>query len=566
MRKKIYSRQEMADTRMVMIRNSVISLAALTAFSGCQKQNEEQDHQKPNVIFVITDDQHRSEFNFLPSGQDENGNGVNLTPNIDQLVGEGVHFSNMYCTSPVSTPSRYSCLTGQYPSRSLTPEERDDNQTAVHWNTKVTASTPTFPKVLRKKGYYTGAVGKIHGIDLGKRESVPLDADPRDPEVIKTLKQNQQNLVEQVKNAGFHYAKNLYHGNPYGEQAPDELRVHNLDWIFKGAVDFINKAKEKEKPFFLWVATTVSHSPYQPERAYDANPLATPAGYLDDTIRIMPPRHTIPERIKNADIPQEHFNRKCNLLWLDDGIGALREKLEELGVDDNTVIIYFNDHGTEAGGKGSLYQKGVKSVGFAWSKDIFSGGKNFEPKIQNIDFAPTILDLGGISPGKHEFIDGESILPALQGKSARVHESLYFELGNARAIVMDSLKYYAVRHPSRIKNMSYEDRKKLLDRRARRAQRRGFDEWPVKDPSTPFGHIGMFPGGFSFTWKAMDKHPHYFDEDQLYNLNRDPEETVNLAEKPGYQEELEKMKAELNRYVKNLPGDFGEFGDTTFVN
>jgi arylsulfatase A-like enzyme len=76
----------------------------------------------------------------------------------------------------------------------------------------------------------------------------------------------------------------------------------------------------------------------------------------------------------------------------------------------------------------------------------------------------------------------------------------------------------------------------------------------------------MFPGGFSFTWKAMDKHPHYFDEDQLYNLNRDPEETVNLAEKPGYQEELEKMKAELNRYVKNLPGEFGEFGDTTFVN
>ncbi|MBC8871758.1 MAG: sulfatase-like hydrolase/transferase, partial [Planctomycetes bacterium] len=67
---------------------------------------------KPNVLFIITDDQERSEFNFLPEGRDERGEPRNLTPNIDRLATEGVVFLNQYVSSPVCTPSRYSVLTG----------------------------------------------------------------------------------------------------------------------------------------------------------------------------------------------------------------------------------------------------------------------------------------------------------------------------------------------------------------------------------------------------------------------------------------------------------------------
>jgi arylsulfatase A-like enzyme len=279
----------------------------------------------------------------------------------------------------------------------------------------------------------------------------------------------------------------------------------------------------------------------------------------------MPPRHTIPERIRESDIPQDRFTDKCNLLWLDDGIGALRSKLKSLGMDENTVIIYFNDHGNENGGKGSLYQSGIRTIGFAWSTNHFKRENAFTPRVQNIDFAPTILDLADVPEKKWQFMDGKSILPAIQGKTNRVHRSLYFEIGNARAVIMDSLKYYAVRHPSRIKNMPYKKRKKLLETKAKRAERRWIDDWPVHDPSKPFDHLGLVPGGNSYSWKTQEHHPHYFDTDQLYNLNRDPKETVNLYNNEAYQKQAIKMKARLNQYVDDLPGDFGEYGDTSFV-
>ena len=75
-------------------------------------------NERPNILLIVTDDQERKEFNFLPEGRDEQGKPKNLSPNIDRLAAEGVVFLNQYVSSPVCTPSRYSALTGTYASRS----------------------------------------------------------------------------------------------------------------------------------------------------------------------------------------------------------------------------------------------------------------------------------------------------------------------------------------------------------------------------------------------------------------------------------------------------------------
>ncbi len=84
--------------------------------------------------------------------------------------------------------------------------------------------------------------------------------------------------------------------------------------------------------------------------------------------------------------------------------------------------------------------------------------------------------------------------------------------------------------------------------------------WPVKDPNAPFGHIGRIPGGMYDERAAMKKHPHYFAPDQLYNLQKDPDEQVNLVDNPEYKAKLEEMKKEMFRYFneKNIPGPYAE--------
>ena len=77
-----------------------------------------EPHERPNVLFIISDDQERREFNFLPEGRDEDGMPRNLSPNLDRLATEGVIFPNQYVTSPVCTPSRFTVLAGTYASRS----------------------------------------------------------------------------------------------------------------------------------------------------------------------------------------------------------------------------------------------------------------------------------------------------------------------------------------------------------------------------------------------------------------------------------------------------------------
>ncbi len=513
---------------------TVLMLALIAP--GVLVQSTAEANNRPNILFIITDDQERAEFNFLPEGRDEQGKPRNLTPNIDRLAAEGVVFLNQYVSSPVCTPSRYSVLTGTYASRSPSFAKAADGgeQVNITWNSHIDGETSNIARTLQRTGYFTGAVGKNHVIKLkskSREAKAPADdSDPRQPEVAGYYAAKQREQVVSFKACGFDFAASVYAGNLPGHTCK-ALEYHNVDWITSGALDFLDAWKQAEKPFFLYMATTLNHGPGPANKKYTGNPLATPAGLLAEPLDVQPPRSSLPERVRKAGLSLE--SPACDLLWLDDGIGAVLKKLEAIGELDNTIVFYFDDHGVESG-KGSLYEGGIRSVSFVWSPRYLKGGRQTEVRVSNVDFAPTIMELCGVSTNERHTLDGKSFVSVLQGYENEIHDYLFFELGATRAVLKDEWKYLAFCLPSSLPS----------------------------NPPKPYTHLADRPGGRGSEGPAIRFYPNYFDVDQLYNVLEDPLERENLYADLQQKERLQAMRRLLREAVANVPGKFAEFTDS----
>ena len=527
-------------------RNFVIGVFCVTLATWSlpsMLRSETNSARRPNIVFFILDDMHRHMFNCLPEGR-----GKNLTPTIDRLASEGMLMLGQHVPSPVCTPSRYNCLTGRYASRSLARTARQPEQTVVTWNTHITAHDVTLAARLKKAGYATGFVGKNHVVEVPGWKKVDWDADPALPEVKHQLHENEKRTRTALQAAGFDFVERIYHNNPDGNGSR-HLAVHNLDWIAEGALDFIDK--HHGQPFFLYFASTVPHGPSAKERSWQADPRITANGILDTPPKALPGRNSLSSRLRAARIKTPG---RENLLWLDDAVGAVMARLKQHSLDDNTVIFFFNDHGQSA--KGTVYQGGVSNPSIVWRQGGFPGGRTSPALISNVDFAPTILDLCGVTHSTQNF-DGQSFLPVLEGRTQSIRTSLYFELGYARAIRRGPWKYVALRYPESVKNMSLEARRTALERVNRNLRRRGR---PIitEDPTAPFSHLSLIPGGGDAERSSTGQYPAYYDEDQLYHLEKDPFEQVNLAQRQDYAPVLQDMRQELRQYLDTLPGTFAE--------
>jgi len=360
------------------------------------------------------------------------------------------------------------------------------------------------------------------------------------------VEENYRRVEDAILASGFDYAGGLYHNNP-NFIGLGKLAVQNLDWTTEAGLDFIDQ--NKDKPFFLYFATTVPHGPTGADRSWNADPRITARGIQEEAPRGMPARHTLSERVEEAGL--EGSGRE-NILWLDDALGALIKKLEEHDILENTLIVFFNDHGQKA--KGTLYQGGVVNPSIIWRSGGFPCGSVCKAPVSNVDFAPTLLELAGSEslPGD---LDGISFLDALESRESQSRESLYFELGYARAVIKGKYKYYAVRYPEYARNWTPEERAAELDRYNRGREFRNM-EIVNRDPERPFSHLEVVPGGGHAEHGSYGKLPGYFDPDQLYDLESDPGELINLARDPEYREILEEMKSELKGYLDMLPGNF----------
>ncbi|WP_222847388.1 sulfatase family protein [Pontiella desulfatans] len=524
--------------------------------------------RKPNVVIIYTDDQPMDSFGFI--------RGKAHTPNIDRLAKEGAYFSKAYATSSVCSPSRYSALTGQYASRCQSPEFRreisEEGVTKVLWNMGMSEDQWNFPRVMQANGYKTGMIGKWHVGSSGKhghRKTVPNN-DPKNPEVKKVLQYNQEYYCKDIAEFGFDYVGAAFHGNPNDDPnlVKTGCNVHLPEWQTKHALEFIETYKDE--PFVLYYASTLLHVP-DCTADLKKDPRLTPLGWMDEPIApgVLPPREDVLRRAREAGVPDSQNGKLIAATWLDDVVGAVQDKLMALGLDDNTLILYFNDNSTDDQGKGSCYQGGAHVPMMAYLPGVVEPGERKE-LVANIDIAPTIFDYCGVTPPEEMQLDGASLMPLCRNETVEWRDSMFLEIGITRAVVSDDgFKYLAFRVPESYTNRPKEE----IQQEHREALANIHKTFPWtqdlwhEEEHPRYMHMGMAPGGHHMErFQLYLNHPpfekNYFDPDQLYDLNRDPRETTNLASNPEYQAKLERMQKKLKKLLADVPGTFADLKPT----
>ena len=497
---------------------------------------------RPNVVFIITDDQSWDTLGFM--------GGKVHTPRLDQLVKEGMLLTDFNVTSTVCSPSRYSFLTGRYASRCrgdrFMKEHPPRDQTQVENIGELEVGELNLASILQGAGYRTGFVGKSHVIrhdwleghyesEEGPLEFYPQDSDPRDSEVNAKMQRNHQRWCEEIKKYGFDFADGVYAAN-LKELRCDALNVHNLDWTVAKAFGFLDSTNEDE-PFFLYFSTTLHHgpAPWNHRFSLEADPCLTGEGYVAEAFDVLPARGDVIKRNREAGFD----DKKAFALWLDDGVGAILDKIEVMGISEDTLIIFVPDHGSYRHGKATLHDFGMRvPMVLRWEGTI-EAGSSYDGIVANIDLAPTLMDLAGAEKPSDYKVDGVSFVPVIHGSSKPIRNVLFGELGHSRAVKSKDWKYIAVRYPEEVQRKIDEGK-----------SFKGFQGEVLELPYlTRNGHLGHH---------AARHNPNYFDADQLYDLQRDPEETKNvITQNPEVAERLKKDLAEALKQFENRP--FGEF-------
>lgn len=497
---------------MKLITKIFISLSLLIC-------SESFAQEKPNIVYIVVDD-----MSPFPMEKDENGETRTFgfcgekyvhTPFVDQLAKEGIIYKNAYVSSSVCSPSRYTTITGRYAGRCTGPQftrlHPSGSMTRVENNTELESDRMNVAKVLQKNGYRTGFVGKSHIVENDKLNHKKFSEngfleyektdDIKDPNVTNAMSHNHKMWTEMIKQRGFDYANAVYGGNLLELHSKD-ANAHNIEWTTSAALEFITESSDKNDPFFLYYSTTVPHGP-EPWRkvdgkykfSLDADPNITGEGYIEKDYSFMPERSDIKKEVfEKEELRQD----QAWIRWFDRSVEAIVTRLKDEGKYENTLIVITSDHGAYHYGKTTIYETGVRiPLMMHWPNGIPAEG-TFEGMVQNIDFAPTFLDVAGVKVKKSMEMDGKSLVPSFTKKSAVIHDYLFFELGFARGVLANDWKYIAVRYPNKIK-----------EKIAKGGTFNGYKKEVLQQPYyTRNQHLGFH---------ASSHNPYYFVKDQLFN-------------------------------------------------
>ena len=342
--------------------------------------------ERPNVIIIMTDDQGYGDLAC-------HGNPWLKTPNLDQLHAESVRLTNFH-VSPFCTPTRAALMTGRYPAR--TGAYRTScGRTMMHTDERTIADQFT------ENGYQTGMFGKWH---LG--DNAPHR--PQDRGFDDVLWHRCGGVGQASDFWGNDYFDDTYDRN--GQ--PEKFDGYCTDIWFRESMSFIEQ--NKNQPFFLYLATNAPHGPYRV-----ASEWAEP--YQDNP------------NIVNANF----YGMIANI---DHNVGLLQQKLDELGIADNTILIFLTDNGTAAGGKfqdldsepslgfnagmrgkkSSIYEGGHRVPCFIhWPQGKVNHGRDLSALTAHIDIFPTLVDLCSLVDNRQHQIDGLSFAPLLRDSDAK---------------------------------------------------------------------------------------------------------------------------------------------------
>ncbi|TRX58452.1 sulfatase [Fulvivirga sp. M361] len=367
--------------------------------------------KRPNVVFILSDD-HRYDFMGFTGKVP-----FLKTPNMDKMALEGTHFQNTFVTTSLCSPSRASILTGQFSHR----HQVIDNQSLVSDTTRF------FPEYLQSGGYKTAFFGKWH---MGEHH-----ADPR---------KGFDHWVS-FKGQGAYYNPLL---NINGQEKAYQDSTYITDLLTDMAVDWLDEQDETQ-PFFMYLSHKGVHAEFAPAQRHvkdyeNESPFYPPTMFPDEKEKDYN-YEDVPEWVKkqryswhgvdymyHGALKFDEFYKRYTetLLSIDESIGSVLKKLEEEGLLDNTLVFYMGDNGFSFGEHGLIdkrhaYEESIRVPLLAYGGGDLLKTQQVKQLIQNIDIAPTILDMAGLEKPKN--MDGQSFVPLLKKEDIPWRDRIYYE-------------------------------------------------------------------------------------------------------------------------------------------
>ncbi|MDE6491138.1 MAG: sulfatase [Muribaculaceae bacterium] len=498
-----------------------VAVMAASSLAACQGNGKTTEEKPLNIVYIMTDD-HTAQMMSCYDTRYAN------TPNLDRIAADGVRFTNSFVANSLSGPSRACMLTGKHSHKN---GFTDNTLCGAFDNTQ-----PTFPKYLQQAGYQTAVFGKWHleslptGFD--RWEIVPGQGDYYNPDFIH---QNGDTVAEPGYLTNLITDKSLdWLENGRDPQKPFCLLIHHKAIHRNWMSDTCNLALYEDRTFPL------------PENFYDDYAGREAASTAEMSIdRDMDPIYDL--KMNRADknsrlksMYESYYNRMDSAQkakwdafynpiiedfysrglegkelaeWkfqrymrdylktvksLDDNVGRVLDYLEEKGLLDNTLVVYTSDQGFYMGEHGwfdkrFMYEESFRTPLIMRLPKGFDRRGDITEMVQNIDYAPTFLEIAGVEIP--DDIQGESIMPLLKGE-----------------------------HPSDWRNSLYYH----------------FYEYPAEHAVKR--HYGVRDDRYKLIHFYND-----IDKWELYDLQEDPTEMHNIYGQPGTEEATARMKQELNR-------------------
>ncbi len=466
--------------REVLVLIVGVFLTAVILLAGCEgglAGSAAKPKKKPNIIFLLTDDQRWDTMGCA-------GNSIIQTLNMDDLAQNGMRFANAFVTTSMCAPSRASIFTGQWARR----HGIVNNET----NLSEDVLEQTYPVLLRQAGYQTGFVGRY---GIGTRDGLPVDE--------------------------YDFWRGFTGSGTYENRDRDDTYKHLTQIIGEQAIEFLQGCSA-DKPFYLSVSFKApqcqegdthqfNYDPAYKDLYTDVTiptPEATDRDYfeaLPDFLHDSEARVLWHKRFMTQKMFQESVKSYYRLITgVDNVIGKIRDQLEKLGLNDNTVIILTSDNGmylSEYGlaGKWLPHEVSIRVplVVFDPRADEKRRGVTAEQMALNVDIAPTILELAGLDVPKK--MQGQSLLPLLQGRSSRWRKDFFYE---------NLFEHITIPRTEALRTERY-------------------------------------------------KYIRYIDYEfeQLYDLEHDSNETINLAGDDKYKKTLDSLRKHCDELAKEVMGE-----------
>ncbi len=446
------------------------------AFAGAESPPE----PRRNILLILSDD-HRYDF----MGFMDDAPAFLETPNFDRMARQGAHLANAFVSTSLCSPSRASILTGQYMHR----HKIVDNQRPAP------PGTVFFPQYLQEAGYQTAFIGKWH---MGHDNDEPRPGFDH---------------WASFKGQGTYFNPTL---NINGKR--QSFEGYTADILTDQAMTWLENQRDSERPFFLYLSYKAVHYPFTPaprnQGCYADEPIERPETMANTERNYQTQPHWVRERrysIHGVDHmetgPYDHdpvpsfddlYHRYCeNVKGLDENIGSMLDYLGQAGLRDSTFTLYMSDNGFALGEHGfydkrDAFEESIRIPMLAYAPGWIAPGTTVTDMVQNIDIAPTLLEVAGVQRPADAHFDGQSFLPLLRGRSVPWRDFILYE-------------YY----------------------------------WEWNFPATPTL--------FALRTERY-KYINYYglwDQDGFYDLQTDPHERHNLIDVPAYQTRIEAMKTQL---------------------